>query len=101
MAIEDHRLCIDQYINSCLSRIRSRTFMPLCTVCTAVLQEQHLSRDLELLLERMESPAWHLAPQQDIYKAQHLAANKGHTAHHYQVKLFSSSCHICLCDAVY
>lgn len=67
--------------------------MALCTVCTDALQEQHLSRDLELLLERMESPAWDLAPQQDTYKAKHLPANKGHTAHHHQVKLFSSSCH--------
>lgn len=64
--------------------------MAVCTVCTGVLQEQHLSRDLELLLERMESPAWDLAPQQDTYKAQHLPANKGHTAHHHQVKLFPS-----------
>ena len=66
--------------------------MILCTEHTVVLQEQHLSRDLELLLERMESPAWDLAPQQDKLKAQHLHAKKGHTAHHHQVNQTSSPC---------
>ena len=32
---------------------------------SGAMQEQYLSRELELMLERLESPAWNLVPQPD------------------------------------
>ena len=38
------------------------------------MQEHHLTRELELMLERMESPAWSLVPQADQPHAIHYLA---------------------------
>lgn len=33
-----------------------------CAINRLAMQEHHLSRELEMMLERLESPAWNLAP---------------------------------------
>ncbi len=51
------------------------------------MQEHHLTRELELMLERMESPAWSLAPQPDQPHAIHSVAARVPAAYQPKVNI--------------
>ncbi len=51
------------------------------------MQEHHLTRELELMLERMESPAWSLAPQADQPHAIHSVAARVPAAYQSKVNI--------------
>jgi hypothetical protein len=55
------------------------------------MQEHYLTRELELMLERMESPAWSLAPQADQSHVIHSVAARVPAA--YQPKVNISKQH--------